>query len=454
MVKKFSFITTNQHRYLLWCFMLLLGCGMPNKTHALSSTNDSINPLMPKSYVGFRYTPSILGISKNETTLSSEIGDPEPKETTIRPYVSTSMLFDSNFLRLPSNALSMAITGKSGTGEFVKQGAAGVDFDWFISRQHIIIKVDVNQNLYQNYSNLNYTGWDTLAQWNWQIKNNLSGQIGYTNVETIGNFDFINAPIDNMKNNLNYFSDTSYLFHPNGKIKIGFSRSETFYNVSRQISNNIEDSAKLELQYVSPNKSIFGLQLTMTNGQFPERPFTETSTVDNAYMRINSAVTWDWRVSIKMRIFGYLGYTQQNYEHISTDNFSGLTGKVNTEWKMSEKTLIELSVKREINAYNSLVSNFLQIDGIWFSPTWQVNPKTALTFPITYQVQQFIGSSINSVGSEQEVDKVRSVGLNLMYHPLKNLSADILLKSEARESNNSARTYQTQSVGVNLQIVF
>ena len=192
----------------------------------------------------------------------------------------------------------------------------------------------------------------------------------------------------------------------------------------------------------------------MTNGQFPERPFTETSTVDNAYMRINSAVTWDWRVSIKMRIFGYLGYTQQNYEHISTDNFSGLTGKVNTEWKMSEKTLIELSVKREINAYNSLVSNFLQIDGIWFSPTWQVNPKTALTFPITYQVQQFIGSSINSVGSEQEVDKVRSVGLNLMYHPLKNLSADILLKSEARESNNSARTYQTQSVGVNLQIVF
>jgi exopolysaccharide biosynthesis operon protein EpsL len=434
--------------------MLLLGCGMPNKSHALSSSDDSINPLLPTSYVGFRYIPSILGISKNETSLISEIGAPEPKETTIRPYVSTSMLYDSNFLRLPSNALSMAATGKSGTSEFVKQGAAGVDFDWFISKQHIIIKVDVNQNLYQNYSSLNYTGWDTLAQWNWQIKNNLSGQIGYTNVETIGNFDFINAPIDNMKNNLNYFSDTSYLFHPNGKIKIGFYRSETFYNVSRQISNNIEDSAKLELQYVSPNKSTFGLQLTRTNGQFPERQFNEASTVDNAYTRINSAVTWDWRVSIKMRIFGYFGYTQQNYEHISAENFSGLTGKVNTEWKMSEKTLIELSVKREISAYNSLVSNFLQIDGIWFSPTWQVNPKTALTFPITYQVQQFIGSSVNPVGSEQEVDKVRSVGLNLMYHPLKNVSADILLKSEARESNNSARTYQTQSVGVNLQIVF
>ena len=366
-------------------------------------------------------------------------------DDTIKPYVAFSTLYDSNFFRRPNNVDS----------EIINKVNAGFDMDWTISRQHIIIKANANQNWFQNFTNLDYTGWDTQAQWNWQIGNHLDGEMGYANSQALGSFAQLGSPISNLQNNQRYFANAGYLFHPNGKIKFGVFRNEIVYDKSREFSNNTEDNAELNLRYLSPTGSILGLRLLAVDGQYPQRQFSAGDTEDNAYTRFNYAVTWDWYVSSKTRIDGSFGYTQQHHAHLSIRDFADITTQLNLHWQASDKTLLELSAKREINQASNQSASFLLTQGVEFKPTWQPSPKIALTLPVSYQQQQFLGNSgSNSTDGFQQKDNVGSIGFNLMYRPFDNISIGAVLNYEKRDSNIPPRSYEAQSAGINIQAVF
>lgn len=377
-------------------------------------------------------------------------------DDTIKPYVASSLLYDSNFLRLSDNVDPVLVTGKSDKSDFIKQVAAGFDMDWTISRQHIIVKANVNQNWFQNFTSLDYTGWNTQAQWNWQMGNNLDGEIGYTNIQALGSFAQLNGILDNLINNQRYFANAGYLFHPNGKIKFGVFRTEYQYDgTSRQFSNNTEDNAELNLQYLSPTGSILGLRVIATDGQYPQRQLTADSTQDNAYTRMNYDVTWDWHTNSKTRVDGLVGYTQQHYTHFGALDFSDIVAQLNLNWQASDKTILELSTRRLINQANNQFSSFVLTQGVWFNLTWHSTPKITLKLPMSYQQQQYLGGVGTSTASfGQQKDNVGNIGLNVMYHPLDSISVGPVLSYEKRDSNNPIGSYETKSAGVNLQAEF
>ncbi|MDO9139928.1 MAG: outer membrane beta-barrel protein [Methylobacter sp.] len=399
-------------KYLLPCFMLLLGGGMPGKSIALP-------------------------------------GD------TVKPYAAFNMLYDSNFLRLSDDMDSAQLTGKNSKDDFVKQLSAGFDMDWNISRQHFIINANVNQNWFQNFTNLDYTGWDTQAQWNWQLGNNFNGEIGYANTQMLGSFAQLGGLFDNLQNNQRYFANGGYLFHPNGKITLGVFRTKNkFDGDSRQVSNNTEDNAELNLQYLSPTESTLGLRVIATDGSYPQRPLSTDGSRDTGYTRMNYAVTWDWRASSKTRIDGLVGYTQQNFDNFSALDFSDIVARLNLHWQTSDKLLLELSGRREITLADNLFASFLLTQGVWFNLRWQTSPKITLELPVSYQEQNYLGGSNNSQGFEQQKDKVGMVGLNVLYRPIDSISIGLVLNYEKRDSNYPIASYETQSAGLNLQMVF
>ena len=406
---------TTGNPFLLSCIMLLIGGGMPSKSDAVASIDD-----------------------------------------VIKPYVGTSLLYDSNLLRLSDAVNPVLLTGKSDKSDFIKQVVAGFDMDWLISRQHIIIHANANQNWFQNFTSLDYTGWNTQAQWNWQMGNNLNGEIGYSNIQTLGGFNNLNLLVNNLQNNQSYFANAGYLFHPNGVIKFGVFRNELVYeDNNRKFSNNIEDNAELNLQYLGSTGSVLGLRFLATNGQYPNRQFTVNDTQDNAYTRMNYALTGAWNASSKTRVDGLIGYTQQNYTHLGTRNFTGITGQLNLHWQASPKTLLELSAIRDINQAQNLFANFMLVQGVAFNLTWQSSPKITLTLPMFYQQQQFLGNvDTNVVGFEQQKNNVGHIGFNLMYHPLDSVNIGPVLAYEKRDSNYRLNSYETLSAGLNIQIIF
>lgn len=405
-----------RNRYLLSCFLFLAAGTVPGKSYAVASPDD-----------------------------------------TFKPYVASSLIYDSNFLRQSDSVDPVLITGKSDKSDFIKQVKAGFDMDWTISRQHIIVQASANQNWFQNFSTLDYTGWDTQAEWDWQVGNNLDGKIGYSNIQTLSSYGQLNSLVGNLLNLQRSFAEAGYLFHPNGKVKLGWFRTENqFDSPIRQFSNNIEDNAELNLQYLSPTGSIFGVRVLATDGQYPERELTAGSTQDNAYTRMNYSVTGDWHPNTKTHVDGIVGYTHQDHEHFNIRDFSDITAQLNLHWQATEKTLLELSARRLITQADNLFSSFYLTQGVWFNVNWKATPKITLELPLSYQQQQYNlgGANINIAGFEQTKDNVSSVGLNLMYYPVQSISIGPVLNYEKRESNSALRSYETHSAGVNLQAAF
>jgi len=404
-----------RNRYLFSCFMLMLAEAMPSTGYAVSSPDD-----------------------------------------TIRPFVASNLLYDSNFLRLSDNVDPVAVTGKGDKSEFIKQVSAGFDMDWTISRQHFIVRAKANQNWFQNFTTLDYVGWDAQAQWNWQIGNNLNGEIGYSDTQELGSFAQLNGLIANLQNSQRYFANADYLFHPNGKIKVGYFRTDRqIVGSSRRASSNIEDNGELHLQYLSPNGSIWGVRVRGTDGLYPQRELTPGSTLDNAYTRMNYAATWEWQATSKTHVDGLVGYTQQNYTHFSVRDFSDITAELNLNWEASEKTLLELSARRLITQADTLFTSFMLTQGVWFDLTWRTTPKITLSLPMSYQQQEYLGSAgASGTGFEQQKDNVGRIGSNLMYHPVDSISIGPLVAYEKRDSTDPLRTYTTLSAGANFKVDF
>ena len=187
---------------------------------------------------------------------------PPVQEQTFTPYVASSLLYDSNYLRFSDRVDPQSVTGKDDKSELIEQLAAGFDVDWKHSLQQVLVKANVQNNNFQNFSNLDYVGWKNLAQWNWQLQSKLSGEIGYANMQAMGSYVQLNSLVSNLYNNTRLFASSGYLFHPRGKIKLGWFRTDNrFTDSSRAISNNTEDNAELNLNYISPTGSMTGVRL-------------------------------------------------------------------------------------------------------------------------------------------------------------------------------------------------
>ena len=394
--------------------MLLIGAGMSTKCYALASLDD-----------------------------------------TIRPYVAFNMLYDSNLLRVSNSIDPVRVIGKSDTSDFIKQAVAGFDMDWTVSRQHFIVKGEINQNWFQNFSSLDYTGWNTLAQWDWQMGNNLNGEMGYANIERLGSFSYLNRLVPNLINNQRYFANAGYLFHPNGKIKLGFFRTDNqFVDRQRQLGDTIEDNAELNLQYLSPTGNILGFRFIATDGQFPNRQFVLGDTRDDAYMRFNYTLTWNWHTSEKTSLDGYFGYKDQQFDHLKSRDFADVIGGLNLHWRASEKTLLELFVNRDIFQSENFFASFLLREAVGVNLTWHTTPKIDLQLLTSYQKQQFLGNNSDIANFQRQKNYTGLIGLHLIYSPFDNISVETVLNYENRDSNDPLRSYDSKSAGLNLKAAF
>jgi hypothetical protein len=365
----------------------------------------------------------------------------------IRPFVAFNTLYDSNFFRRSSNSNPI--------DEFVKQLAAGFNMDWNVSRQQFIVKANVNQSWFQNASELDYTGWDTQAQWNWWAGSNFNGEIGYTNTEKLGSFINLNTIIPNLSNNQYYFANAGYLFQPHSKIKLGFFRTATSYdNTSRKFSNNTENNAQIDLQYIKQDDDFLGLRFIATDGQYPDRNFVVGDLQDDSYTRLHYGVSWNWHAGTKTSLDGIFGYTEQQFSHLSGRDFSAMVAHFNIRWKASEKTLLELLLNRDIYQSGNVSSSFVSMQGFNINFTWHTTPKIDMKLLMSYQQQLYLGNTTTLVGTEQQKNNIGIVGANLIYSMFDNIGIEAILNYENRDSNIHNTSYENKTAGLNLIATF
>lgn len=365
-----------------------------------------------------------------------------------KSYIGAELLYDSNFFKLDKNLdPDSAIKG-----EFVKTINAGLAIDWTVSQQQFLIEADINQNWFQTFDELDYFGWDVGAQWNWQIGSDWNGKFAYSNKQTLGSYNQINVAISNIYNYAKYKASIGYLFHPSGRIRLAFFRTEIkFQAEGRQVSNLTENNAEFNLELLSPTGSKLGVRVLATDGDYPNRQFTEGGFLDQGYLRMDYAITYKWLWSTKTKIYGRAGYTQQDYDNLSSRNFGDFTAQLNVSWKPTKKVFILLSLWREIRQTENIQSNFNLSQGVLLNPSWDISPNIQMSSSISYEVQDYQ----ELVGTDFErTDNIGKFEYNFIYKPFQYTTFDIMLGYERKHSNRQFRSFDSFTAGLNMLVNF
>ena len=375
---------------------------------------------------------------------------------TFRPYLLSSLKFDSNLLRLSDDVTAQDAAGKDTNSDFIKQIRGGFDIDWQISRQQILVKAELNQNWFDAYDELDYLGHDLSGQWLWEWGQNWTGDIGYSNKKSLGSFSQINRLIKNLQTDQAYYANGAYQISSRWFLYGGISRNDLkFSGATRKIGNLREDRVETGVRYISPTNNMLGVKIMLTDGLYPNSDFTDASLIDNAYVRDDYHLEWVWNYSIKTRLDGRIGYTQQEYDRLNVRNFSAVTSRANAYWEVSEKTDVLLSGWREIAQANNLTSSFVLSQGVRLIPSWSVTPKARLSLFLTYEKQDFLGDTgIVIADTLIQKDRIMHIGMTFKYKPFTHTEMSAVIKHEERNSNNPLRAYQSQFGGINIKLDF
>lgn len=377
-------------------------------------------------------------------------------EDTFTPHVRGLYNYDSNLFRLENDQAAINQLGTSNKAESYQTLGAGMDMNWRISRQAIKGHVEVNRTHYNTYNVLDYDGRDALLQWDWLVGSVASGDVGVTDTSTQGSFANINQPVSNLVTQRSGYFHGDVKLDSRWKLKTGVVRSELNNSAaSRQILNSTVDTTSAGLQYQTSKGTLVEWASQLSNGKYPNRQIVGMAPVDNGYRQWDHGVITTWEPSGKTKLLGRLNYTRRSYADVPQRDFSGFTGRVAGDWSITDKTLLELALYRDIGVVEENTASYSLNQGVDLSANWRATSKLAFRTKLSYLNIDYSGDpGFVLAAAPARRDKLTTLQAGLNYAVLRNTKLGLILEHGVRNSNQALASYRYNSAMINLRSEF
>lgn len=362
---------------------------------------------------------------------------------TLQFFTTYNATYDSNIFRAASGEQS----------DIYHQLGAGLLLDWKESRQQVTGRISANKTKFSDLSVLDFNGFDFQGQWNWQLGNRLSGQLGYTASRSLGTFvDFSGGLAQNTVDRSRKFVNGSYQFHPRWRINAALDSDKLEYGeVLQQASDRTLDTAEIGADYLTPKGSRLGLFVKAVDGEYPNRQVLLLSTVDNSFEQQEIGLRAFWAYDGKLVFSGRAGQTRRKHDEVPARDFTGLTGRIDATWQATGKLRIGSAIYRDIGAVDDIYASYSINDGIRITPSWQISSKLVLDAQAYVERRGFDGDPF-SIGINRQ-DDAHGYGLSLNYQPRSWVSLGASWQAGNRESN-LVNDFSYQVFSVSAQLVF
>ena len=350
---------------------------------------------------------------------------------------------DDNVFRISKNAAPEGI-GASSRGDTYRTTSLGLNFDVPVSRQRFQGAFARNDTRYDQLTALDFTGHEGRAMWLWQLGNDASGQLGYTETLALASFanivSFANPQSsrpDPLKTRQAFFS-AAYLVTPRWRLNTGVSGLElTNGDPARQSLDLDVLYTEVALSYVTPANTSVGLSARTEEGRYPKN-IVNTNLVDNAYRQTSAGVVAEWTPTGASRLSARADRVSRRYADVplQTFDFVGYTARAQYDWKPTGKLSLAAVAQRDIFPYQDIGSSFVLVKGVALRPALKVGEKVDVSGTLDYSIREFLPSPGQASGSStSRTDRVRSVAATLSYRPARALTLLFSAQREARSSN-------------------
>jgi exopolysaccharide biosynthesis operon protein EpsL len=405
------------------------------------------------------FTPLYLFLSLTITHMTTAWS---AESDVLRPYGEYSFNHDSNALRLNTES-----------PDSIQKLEAGIDVKKQISQQLITAKAAANRMWFNHYTNINNTGADVAANWNWHAGNHFSGNLGTSYNHSLAPFMDFNAAEKNTRSQRLLVADGTWRFHPSWQTHAGYTNYDLKYDLgSQKTLNRTDDTFELGVDYLPSTNSSVGLVAKHTKGNTPNPteypvgtvvPLPKTIPVvgnsffvDNSYNQTDLMGKIDWHAKEKSRLLIFAGYTQRKHNVFSERNFNGFNARGIASWAPTSKLGLSLETWREIGSYSNLTTSYTVNRGVSLNPSLDLSAKLRLESALRYEKRDYLGDSMFAQSTVQipRSDTARNASISLVYKPWQKVQMALTYYIDQRSSNYSQYYFKSNGIVFNTRYQF
>lgn len=374
----------------------------------------------------------------------------------VRFNVFGGAMRDNNVFRIPDGTPPRPIIGSSDRADNIYRYGAELKADIPASRQRILFEAQLEHRDYEQFGFLDHDAYRLGAAWKWAAGPQWSGDIGYGKRRFLASLAELQAPIKDLITEDRAYASAGYRFTPRWRVRGGVESYDWKHSDPTRIAlDNRTSSGTVGLDYVTPQENSIGGQFKYSYGDYPNRQVVPGGTVDNNFEEYESSAVAHWAVTGKSTLDARLGYTSRVHDQLPQRDFDGVTGRLNYDWFVAAKTILNFAVWREIRSIEDVDASYVLSEGWGIGPSWA--PTSKLVFQAKYvrEDRDYRGDpGFVLTGGPQREDTFRGLRLAAGYAPRRNIELAVGLETGDRSSNVAGRDYDYTAVMANARLKF
>ncbi len=368
-------------------------------------------------------------------------------------FAAENVTYDSNVFRISKDLDPNAILGESGRSDTVSSTSLGVNVDAPYSLQRFQLNYTWFANRYRRFKGLDFNGHNARAAWLWSVTPHLTGDVGYTDTQTLANFatQFVARDRDVLRIK-QAFANAVWFPVASWRIHGGAAAVEQRHNDSTQQLRDVDTATGVAgVSYVTANDDRLGVEGRSERGKSPHDEF-RAGLNETGYRQNSLGVVGHWIASGHSILDGRVDYVRRDYDRGDVPDFGGPTFRFAHTWAPTGKLTIVSSIYRDIGPIADVQSPSLVIvKGVAVKPTWNATEKISVTGDVEYNEWEYRTDVVTGLAYTH---RVRTFGAGVAYRPTRKILLQAGLSHEQRTSTLPLADYKDDIATVSARIGF
>lgn len=370
----------------------------------------------------------------------------------VEVFAAENVTYDSNVFRLSPSLDPRTTIGHDQRSDWISTTSVGVNLDVPYSLQRFQASYAWFTNRYNRFSELDFDGHVGRAAWLWSVTPHLTGDVGYTDTQTLANFANILGTRDrDVLRTKQGFADAVWFPVASWRIHAGAAAVDQRHDNESQRFNDIDTRTGVAgLSYVTPRDDRLGVETRIEHGTTPHDEL-RGGPFDNSYDQKSLGVVGHWIVTGHSTFDGRTDWVKRDYDQRSSRDFSGPTFRLAYTWTPTGKLTVVSTVFRDLGPIADVQSaSFVLVKGAAVKPSWAFTDKITIAGDAEYNVWDYRGDILNGSFTH----RVRTLGASLNYRPTQKILITGGYTHEMRTSTVPSADYKDDVVTVSARIGF
>jgi exopolysaccharide biosynthesis operon protein EpsL len=377
----------------------------------------------------------------------------------VEVFAAENITYDSNVFRLSKSLNAEDALGTDHKDDWLSTTQLGFTADVPYSLQRFQLAYAWLHNRYQRFDQLDYNGHAGRAAWLWSITPELTGNLVYTDTETLANFANL-GPICGLCVNTKDLLRTKQGFVnavwfpvSRWRLTAGGASVEQTHSDPVQRINDIETvTGVVGASYVTPQDDRLGVEGRFERGKSPHDDLLNLNGTVNGYHQDSVGVVGHWVATGHSTLDGRVDYVRRDYDQPTTADFRGPTARLAYTWTPTGKVAVVSSIYHDIGPIVDVQSaNFVLVTGASVKPTWNVTDKVDVSGDAEYNKWDYRGNQITGLNYTHWT---RTFGANVAWHATQKILLTAAYTYEMRTSTLPLADYRDNLFTVSARIGF